>query len=75
MINIKCEKTPLHKLLSAFALNSKVNNSGTESASMNHVNFEHIKDKGNILADSISYLRSIQLYDSLNLEGEARVWT
>ena len=36
---------------------------------MGHVTFGHITGKDRIFADNISYLRSIQLYDPLDLEG------
>ena len=45
-----------------------MSNWGTEIASMSHVIFEHIKGKDNSLADIISCLRSIHLYDSLDPE-------
>ena len=34
--------------------------------------FEHIKVKDNILIDSILYLRSMQLYNPWDLEGEGK---
>ena len=42
---------------------------GTEIVSMSYVIFEHTKGTDNVLADSISHLRSMHLYDSLDLEG------
>ena len=50
-VTIKCDHTLLHKFLTAHTLNSKVNNWGTEIASMNYVTFEHIKITANSLAD------------------------
>ena len=37
---------------------------------MSQVTFKHMKGKENILVDSISCLRYIHLYDSLDLEGK-----
>ena len=39
---------------------------------MSYVIFEHIKGTDNILAESMSHLRSIHLYNSLDLEGEGK---
>ena len=50
---IKYDNTPLHKFLTAYTLNSKVNNWGTEIESMSHALFQHIKGMENILAHHI----------------------
>ena len=50
----------------------KVNDWGTEIASMSYVIFEHIKGTNKILADNISCLRSIHLNDPLDPEGEGK---
>ena len=71
-ITIKCDHAPLHKFPTAHTLISKANNWESEIASMNHVTFELIKSTDNILADSISCIRSIHLYDPLALAGEAK---
>ena len=47
-----------------------MNNAGTEIASMSLVTSGQIKGKDNISADSILHVRSIQLFDPLDLEGE-----
>ena len=65
----------MYKFLTAHTLNSKVNNWGTEIASMSCVIFKHVKGPDNILADSVSHLRSIHLYDSLDLVREWSLWT
>ena len=39
---------------------------------MNFVIFKHINDTDSILADSISHLRPIHLYDSLYPKGEGK---
>ena len=46
-------------------LNSKVNNWETEIAGVSYVKFEHMKGTVNILADCISRLKPIVLYDPL----------
>ena len=58
------------KFLTADILKSKASNWGNAIASMSHITFEYIKDTDNILADSISYLRSVHFHSSLDLEGE-----
>ena len=50
----------------------KSDNWGTEITSMNYVSIENIKCTDSIFADGISHLRSIHLYDSLDLEGEGK---
>ena len=64
-VPIKCDHIPLHTFLTVHTLNSKVNNLGTEIANIRHITFEDIKDKDNILVDSISSLRSTQIYEEL----------
>ena len=68
-LNIKCDHAPWHKFPTTNTLKSKVNNWGTELASMSHVIFEHIKGTSNILEDCISRLRSTGLYNVLDSEG------
>ena len=51
-------------------LNSEVINWGTEITIIHHVTFEHMRGTDNILADDISCLGCMSLYDSLNPEGE-----
>ena len=67
-IIIKCDNAPLCKFLTADTLNLKVNNWGTEIASMSHVTFEHIIETANILADHIYRLTSMGLYDMFDPE-------
>ena len=50
-------------------LNSKGNNWGSEVVSMLQVQFEHIKGTKNILADHLSRLKSMGLYDALSPEA------
>ena len=71
-VTIKCDHAPLCTFLTAHILNSKVNNWGIEIASVCHVTFEQIKGAYNILANSISWPRSLHLYHCLDLEGKGK---
>ena len=64
-VMIKCDHAPPHKFLTAYALNSKVDNWRTEIARMSHVTFEHIWRTENILANHISWLGSMSFYKVL----------
>ena len=72
MIMMKFDYVPLCRFLIANTLNDKVNNWGTEIASMSHVTFEHTKGTDNTLADSISCWRSVHLYVPLDPKGEGK---
>ena len=69
---IKFHHAPLWRFLTAHIFNVKVKYCGTENASMGHIPFAHIKGRANILADYISRLRSMSLYDMLNPEERVK---
>ena len=71
-VTIKCDHTLLHKFLTAHTLNPKVNIWEIEISSMSYVIFKHIKFTDIILENSISSLRSLHLYDSLDPEGKGK---
>ena len=71
-VTIKCNHATLQKIFTVHTFNSKVNNLGIEKFSVSHVTFEHINGIANILADCISRLRSIDLYNVLNAEIEEK---
>ena len=69
---IKCDHATLHKFLTVHTLNTKQKDWGTEIADISHVMLEHMKGMENILANHISCLRCVALYDSLDLKGEGK---
>ena len=67
-VHIKCYHTHLPQVPYYSQIILKVRTWGTEITSMTHGTFEHIKGTENILADCISWLRSMGLYDVLDIE-------
>ena len=65
-VNTKCDHTPLHNFSTTDTLNSKVNNWGTEIASISQVMFECIKGIENISVDHIYQFRYMGLYEVLD---------
>ena len=65
--NLRCDHAPLEKFLQGKTLNNKVNNWGIELSNFK-IKFQHIKGKKNIMADALSRLKHLDLYDSQDPE-------
>ena len=64
--NLRCDHAPLEKFLQGKTLNNKVN-WGIELSNFK-IKFQHIKGKKNVMADALSRLKRLDLYDSQDLE-------
>ena len=66
---LRSDHLPLKRFLHKNILNSKVNNWAMELESFN-IQFEHIEEENNILADTLSHLIDIDPDTQLTLEGK-----
>lgn len=64
-----CDHAPLKKFLAGRTLNNKVNNWGIELSSF-HIEFNHIKGKKNVMADALSRLKRLGLYEEVEPEQD-----
>ena len=67
LTNLRCDHAPLEKFLQGKTLNNKVNNWGIELSNFK-INFQHIKGKRNIMADALSRVKRLGLYDNQDPE-------
>ena len=68
---IQCDHSPLCKYIYSVMKNDKVNNWSQEIHALTpYIEFEHIKVKENILADSLSKLKPLGLYEANTPEKE-----
>ena len=67
--NLRCDHAPLEKFLQGKTLNNKVNNWGIELSNFK-INFQHIKGKRNVMADALSRLKRLGLYDIQEPEAD-----
>ena len=67
LTNLRCDHAPLEKFLQGKTLNNKVNNWGIELSNFK-INFQHIKGKRNVMADALSRVKRLGLYDTQDPE-------
>ena len=67
--NLHCDHAPLEKFLQGKTLNNKVNNWGIELSNFK-INSQHIKGKRNVMADALSRLKRLGLYDIQEAEAD-----
>ena len=64
-VNIRCDNAPSCKFVYSVTKNDKVNKGSKEKhAIIPYIDFEHIKGRGNILADSLPRLKNLDLNEA-----------
>ena len=73
---VQSDHAPLQKFVHSITKNDKVNNWSQEIHVITpHIEFEHIKGKNNVLADSLSWLRCLDLHDDNDPEWPGQeIW-
>ena len=63
-VRIRCDHTPLHTFMYSITKNDEMNNWSQEiHAKTPYINLEQIKGKENVLADNLSKLKHVGLYE------------